>query len=45
MKNAKPTINYNDKPLKLAELTWKQLRADLEINKIEHKKNELLGYG
>jgi len=24
---------------------WEKLRADLEINKIEHKKNELLGYG
>ena len=24
---------------------WEKLRADLEINKIERKKNELLGYG
>jgi hypothetical protein len=24
---------------------WEKLRADLEINKRKHKKNELLGYG
>jgi hypothetical protein len=24
---------------------WEKLRADLEIGKIERKKNELLGYG